>query len=123
MPSELSASVISEGTDATKPVNRESTTEAPSLPVFDDEVVGTPQMDTGADFFSSIGAIRNSMALDNLIPHQNYARDSSVATAIGSRPSSAASEASRNNTFKMYPSDESDIDRLIAKSLAISTWS
>ncbi len=69
-----------------------------------------------------MGTIRNALPEHNLIPHQNYAHDSSVAATIGSRPSSAASESMKSNTFRIYPSEESDIDNLVTKSLILGDF-
>ena len=112
-PSEVSASVAS---DAVQVADGESTTTAPSL--FGDEgVLGTPQMDAGADFFSTIGT-----ASELEVPHHNYGASSSVAATIGSGPSSIASENLKNNTFKIYPSDESETDGLVTKALVLGDF-
>lgn len=120
-PSEVSASVASDHTDldVTKTADGESTTTVPSL--FGDDN-GTPQMETEGDFFSTIGTIRGAVPTHMQIPHTNYAHDSSVAATIGSRPSSAASESVKNNTFRIYPSDESDTDRLVTKALVLGDF-
>ncbi|OSX63731.1 hypothetical protein POSPLADRAFT_1169143 [Postia placenta MAD-698-R-SB12] len=97
----------------------ESTTTAPSL--FGDELIGTPQMDAAADFFGSIGTVRE--ADDHIpIPHTNYPLDSSVAATIGSTASSVASEVLKSNTFRIYPNDESEIDRLVTKALVLGDF-
>ena len=112
-PSEVSASAAS---DAVQVADGESTTTAPSL--FGDEgALGTPQMDAGADFFSTIGA---TSELE--VPHHNYGADSSVAATIGSGPSSVASENLKNNTFRIYPTDESETDRLVTKALVLGDF-
>ncbi|KAL5498571.1 SEC31 [Sanghuangporus vaninii] len=119
-PSEKSTSVASDhATDATGAIDGESTTTAPSL--FGDDI-GTPQMDAEADFFSTMGTIRNAVPDHVQIPHTNYAHDSSVAATIGSRPSSAASETLKNNTFRIYPSEESEFDCLVTKSLVLGDF-
>ena len=118
-PSELSASAASDHTDVTKAIDSESTTTAPSL--FGDDI-GTPQMEAEADFFSTMGTIATSVPAHVQIPHHNYAHDSSVAATIGSRPSSAASETVKNNTFRIYPSEESEVDRLVTKALVIGDF-
>lgn len=115
-PSEVSAGATS---DTTHLPDGESTTTAPSL--FGDEIAGTPQMDAAADFFGSIGTSREDDA-QMQVPHHNYALDSSVAATVGSRPSSVASDTLRNNTFKIYPSDESDTDRLVTKALVLGDF-
>lgn len=112
-PSEVSASIAS---DAVQVADGESTTTAPSL--FGDEgALGTPQMDAGADFFSTIGT-----APELEVPHHNYGVDSSVAATIGSGPSSVASENLKNNTFRIYPCDESETDGLVTKALVLGDF-
>lgn len=118
-PSELSASVASDHTDVTKAIDGESTTTAPSL--FGDDP-GTPQIEAEADFFSTIGTIRSAVPNHMQIPHTNYAHDSSVAATIGSRPSSAASEAIKDNTFRIYPTGEDGVDRLVTKALVLGDF-
>ncbi|KAF9460284.1 hypothetical protein BDZ94DRAFT_1223438 [Collybia nuda] len=108
-PSEVSASVTSDATSG----NQESTTTVPSL--FGDDGPGTPQLDPGADFFSAISQ-------ENLVPHTNYGIDSSVAATIGSGPSSVTSESLKSNNFRIYPTDESDTDRLVTKALVLGDF-
>ncbi|KAH9830086.1 uncharacterized protein C8Q71DRAFT_787175 [Rhodofomes roseus] len=117
-PSEVSASAASDNTNI--PVaDAESTTTAPSL--FGDDIIGTPQTDAAADFFGSIGTGQRDD--DQIqIPHRNYGLDSSVAATIGSGPSSVASEALQSNTFKIYPPDESETDRLVTKALVLGDF-
>ncbi|TCD71012.1 protein transport protein S31 [Steccherinum ochraceum] len=115
-PSEVSASVAS---DATHQADGESTTTAPSL--FGDEVAGTPQTDAAADFFGSIGSARTAED-DQLVPHTNYPVDSSVAATMGSRASSVVSESLKDNTFRIYPTDESETDRLVTKALVLGDF-
>ncbi|EIN09101.1 WD40 repeat-like protein [Punctularia strigosozonata HHB-11173 SS5] len=121
-PSEVSASVASDATGATTTGDGESTTTVPSL--FGDENIGTPQTDAAADFFSSMGMARGAddTSLHPQVPHTNYPIDSSVAATIGSRPSSAASEGLKNNTFRIYPADESETDRLVTKALVLGDF-
>lgn len=111
-PSEISASVDSDTTNATRQVESESATTAPSL--FGDDGLETP-VDNGTDFFSAI-------AQGQLVPHTNYGVGSSVAATIGSGPSSVASEALKSNSFKIYPNDESDVDRLVTKALVLGDF-
>lgn len=117
-PSEVSASAASDNTNI--PVaDSESTTTAPSL--FGDDLIGTPQMDAAADFFGSIGSRQGDE--DHIeIPHRNYGLDSSVAATIGSGPSSVVDEVLQNNTFKIYPPDESETDRLVTKALVLGDF-
>ena len=118
-PSEQSTSVASDHTDVAGTIDGESTTTAPSL--FADDT-GIPQMDAEADFFSTMGTIRNAIPDHVQIPHTNYAHDSPVAATIGSRPSSVASEALKNNTFRICPAEESDVDRLVTKALVLGDF-
>ena len=96
----------------------ESTTTAPSL--FDDDI-GTPHTQE-VDFFSTIGTLRGAILHHVQIPHQSHAQDFSVAATFGSRPSSAASEILKSNTFGIYPSEESDVDGLVTKALALGDF-
>ncbi|TBU47884.1 hypothetical protein BD309DRAFT_950771 [Dichomitus squalens] len=116
-PSELSASE----TSTTRQADGESTTTAPSL-FGDDNLIGTPQGDAAADFFGSIGTARSAEDDNIRVPHHNYPLDSSVAATIGSRPSSVASETLKDNTFRIYPNDESETDRLVTKALVLGDF-
>ena len=115
-PSEVSTGAAS---DATHHADGESTTTAPSL--FGDEIAGGPQNDAAADFFGSIGTSRGDEPQID-VPHHNYPLDSSVAATIGSRPSSVASDTLKNNTFRIYPNDESETDRLVTKALVLGDF-
>ena len=119
-PSEVSASVASDATSAMRMVDSESTTTAPSL--FGEDNIGTPQTDAGADFFTTMGLTNNSDDARIRVPHTNYGIDSSVAATIGSRPSSVASDTLKDNTFRIYPSDESETDRLVTKAVVLGDF-
>ena len=108
------------------PADGESTTTAPSL-FGDDPAIGTFGAGTGADFFSSMAAVPDTDANDTqtmVVPHTNYGIDSSVAATVGSGPSSVASESLsvKNNTFRIYPTDESETDRLITRALVLGDF-
>ncbi|KAI0777311.1 hypothetical protein BD413DRAFT_467598 [Trametes elegans] len=120
-PSEVSAGGASDTTSTTRQADGESTTTAPSL-FGDDNLIGTPQGDAAADFFGSIGTARTAEDDNIQVPHQNYPLDSSVAATIGSRPSSVASEVLKDNTFRIYPTDESETDRLVTKALVLGDF-
>ncbi|KAI9061594.1 WD40 repeat-like protein [Trametes sanguinea] len=120
-PSEVSASGASDTTSTTRQADGESTTTAPSL-FGDDNLIGTPQGDAAADFFGSIGTARTAEDDSIQVPHHNYPLDSSVAATIGSRPSSVASEVLKDNTFRIYPTDESETDRLVTKALVLGDF-
>ncbi|KAH9849003.1 hypothetical protein C2E23DRAFT_841396 [Lenzites betulinus] len=119
-PSEASAGGGSDTTSTTRQADGESTTTVPSL--FGDDPIGTPQGDAAADFFGSIGTARTAEDDNIRVPHHNYALDSSVAATIGSRPSSVASETLKDNTFRIYPTDESETDRLVTKALVLGDF-
>ncbi|TFY75915.1 hypothetical protein EWM64_g8098, partial [Hericium alpestre] len=120
-PSEVSASNASDTTNITPLADGESTTTAPSL-FGDDNVGGTPQMDAAADFFSTMGISQSATADEPVVPHTNYGLDSSVAATIGSGPSSVASEMLKDNTFRIYPADESETDALVTKALVVGDF-
>ena len=93
----------------------ESTTSVPSL-FGDDLGPGTPQ----EDFFNTI--VQNGSNPHTVtVPHMNYAVDSSVAATMGSRASSVSSETLKN-TFKIYPAEESEADRLVTKALVLGDF-
>ena len=113
--SEQSASVTSDVTDITKPADGELPTT--TLFLFDDDIE-TPHTQE-ADSFSTTSTLRGAILDHVQIPHQNYVQDSSVAATFGSRLSSAASESLKNNTFKIYPFEESEVDHLVTKALML----
>ena len=116
-PSEVSAGVTSENAR-----DGESTTTVPSL--FEDDIgPGTPQFDAGDDFFATVGVAQDDGESQQIrIPHTNYGLDSSVAATIGSGPSSVTSEALKSNTFRIYPADESEVDRLVTKAVVLGDF-
>ena len=120
-PSEVSAGAASDASIATPLPDAESTTTAPSL-FGDDGPAGTPQLDAAADFFSTMGLNQSTNEAVPVVPHTNYGIDSSVAATIGSRPSSAASDTLKSNNFYIYPSDESETDRLVTKALVVGDF-
>lgn len=120
-PSEVSAGAASDTSIVTPLPDAESTTTAPSL-FGDDGPAGTPQLDAAADFFSTMGISQSTSEAVPVVPHTNYGIDSSVAATIGSRPSSAASDTLKSNTFYIYPADESETDRLVTKALVVGDF-
>ena len=120
-PSEVSAGAASDTSIVTPLPDAESTTTAPSL-FGDDGLAGVPQLDAAADFFSTMGIGQSTNEAVPVVPHTNYGIDSSVAATIGSRPSSAASDTLKNNTFHIYPADESETDRLVTKALVVGDF-
>jgi len=120
-PSEVSAGAASDTSIVPPLPDAESTTTAPSL-FGDDGPAGTPQLDAAADFFSTMGLNQSTNQTVPVVPHTNYGIDSSVAATIGSRPSSAASDTLKNNTFHIYPADESETDRLVTKALVVGDF-
>ena len=121
-PSEVSASAGSDATSAARLADDDSTTSASLF--GDDNTIGALQPDAAAEFFSTIGlAQTDSGDLQQvLVPHHNYGIDSSVAATVGSRPSSVMSDSMKNNDFRIYPGDESEIDQLIAKALVLGAF-
>ena len=90
----------------------------------DDDVPGTPGGGS-TDFFSSMaaGTLLRNPQLDHIIPHKAEVAESSVGATIGSRASSVRSEVIKDNTFHIYPSGESDVDRLITQALVLGDFS
>ncbi|KAF8816748.1 hypothetical protein BYT27DRAFT_7181181 [Phlegmacium glaucopus] len=120
-PSEVSAGVTSDTASAALPTDGESTTTAPSL--FGDDIPGTPQVDAGHDFFNTVGVAQDDGESHPVhVPHTNYGLDSSVAATIGSGPSSVTSESAKSNGFRIYPGEESDVDRLVTKALVLGDF-
>ncbi|KAF9486167.1 hypothetical protein BDN70DRAFT_846626 [Pholiota conissans] len=116
-PSEVSTGITSDTASGNVHEEEESATTAPSL--FGDDIPGTPQH----DFFNTVGVAQadgESHAV--LVPHVNYGFDSSVAATIGSGPSSVTSEVLKNNGFRIYPANESDIERLVTKALVLGDF-
>lgn len=119
-PSEISASVTSDTASAILPTDGESATTAPSL--FGDDIPGTPQVDVH-DFFNTVGVAQdNGESHPVHVPHTNYGLDSSVAATIGSGPSSVTSDSTKINGWRIYPSEESDVDRLVTKALVLGDF-
>jgi protein transport protein SEC31 len=123
--SEATPSEVSATTDTTKKTAvTEAETEVTELFGGSDGGIGTPQIDAGAgaDFFSSMSSNRTAIPDRMMVPHQEQAKDSSVAATIGSRASSVISDNLNTNTFKIYPADESEVDRLITRALVVGDF-
>lgn len=123
--SEATPSEVSVTTDATKKTAAtEAETEVTELFGGSDGGLGTPQVNAGAgaDFFSSMSSNRTAIPDRMAIPHQEHAKDSSVAATVGSRASSVVSDSLKSNTFKIYPADESEVDRLITRALVVGDF-
>ncbi|KAL7415103.1 hypothetical protein BDY24DRAFT_283384 [Mrakia frigida] len=117
--SEFSASGLS---DSTKKTEAESeATEPPSL--FGDEGgAGTPQVDAGADFLSSLGSLRTALPEHVRIPHIVNVAESSVGATVGSASSVTSDDNLKVTTFKIYPAGESEVDRLITRALVLGDF-
>lgn len=118
-------SEVSGMSDANKAA--ESETTEPSL--FGDDAVNVGGVDAaGADFFNSISGeggagARSALPERVLVPHANIAPGSSVAATAGSPgPSSIASENIKASTFRIYPSEESEADKLITRALVLGDF-
>ncbi|KAL0062586.1 protein transport protein S31 [Marasmius tenuissimus] len=119
-PSETSLGATSNATStATHLAETESNTTVPSL-FGDDNAPG--QVEAHDDFFNNIASVDENAPARVLVPHHSYGLDSSVAATIGSRPSSVASETLKSNTFRIYPSDESETERLVTKALVLGDF-
>lgn len=109
-------------TSATSDHNK-TTESAGGVSLFDDDAPGTPSAGASTDFFSSMaaGALRNP-SLDHVVPHKSEVAESSVGATIGSRASSIRSEVVRDNTFRIYPPGESEVDRLVTQALVLGDF-
>ncbi|BEI98107.1 hypothetical protein CcaverHIS631_0304060 [Cutaneotrichosporon cavernicola] len=89
----------------------------------DDRPVTPADVGGDTDFFSSMaaGSLR-SRQFGSIIPHLNQPANSSVAATVGSAPSSVRSESIKENVFRIYPSGESDTDRLITQALVLGDF-
>lgn len=77
-----------------------------------------------ADFFSSMaaGTFKNPV-LDHIMNQKAEVAESSRAATMGSQASSVRSENIKDNTFRIYPSGESDTDKLITQALVLGDFS
>lgn len=110
--------------DLKTPEAAPSISEDKKSDMFDDRPVTPAAVGGDADFFASMasGSLRNPQ-LDSIVPHTSQAADSSVAATAGSGPSSVRSESiNKENNFKIYPSGESDTDRLITQALVLGDF-
>ncbi|PLW33232.1 hypothetical protein PCASD_09524 [Puccinia coronata f. sp. avenae] len=119
-PSEASVSAISDGT---KLAEAESEITEPSL-FGDDNANAAGQTAASVDFYNSMRSHRppGSAGLPDHVFSRVSAPASSVGATIGSQTSSVASEVTRNNTFQIYPSEESKGDRLITRALVVGDF-
>ncbi|CAO1624180.1 unnamed protein product [Parajaminaea phylloscopi] len=129
-PSEVSTTVSSEPKATTE--GGESEVTEPSL--FSDDNGHRPGAgpasgdQSGVEFFNSISGesgagVRSAVPERVLVPHMSFPPASSVAATAGSPgPSSVASVDLRPTTFRIYPSDESDVDKLITRALVLGDF-
>lgn len=105
--------------DSTKTLGEGTEITEPSL--FGDEAPG--QQQAAADFYSSIRSNRPTAIPDHLYAGGER-EQSSIAATIGSRASSVASmdQLRESSTFKIYPSDESETDKLLTRSLILGDF-
>ncbi|SNX86898.1 probable Protein transport protein SEC31 [Melanopsichium pennsylvanicum] len=80
----------------------------------------------GSDFFSQIStdtpAVRSALPAHLLSDSRTPVDMSAAATAGSPGPSSVASESIRPSTFKIYPSEESEADKLITRALVLGDF-
>lgn len=117
-PSEASVSATSDA----KTVEAESEITEPSL--FGDDNPAAPtttqQQQAAADFYSSIRSGRPAALPDHIFG--NEVASSSVAATQGSRASSVISESIKATTFKIYPTEEGEAERLITRALVLGDF-
>ncbi|PWN51119.1 hypothetical protein IE53DRAFT_314480 [Violaceomyces palustris] len=115
------------GTEATKANEAESEVTEPSL--FGDDSAA-PNGTAGADFFNSISSAETAPPVRSALPDHILAAarndvapgSSAGATAGSPGPSSVASDVGRNSTFRIYPSEESEADKLITRALVLGDF-
>ncbi|PWN18074.1 hypothetical protein BCV69DRAFT_301531 [Microstroma glucosiphilum] len=107
----------------------ESEATEPSLFSEDAGANGSSATDqAGLEFFNTISGesgagVRSAVPERVLVPHMTFPPASSVAATAGSPgPSSVASADLRPTTFRIYPSDESDADKLITRALVLGDF-
>ncbi|SJX65258.1 related to SEC31-component of the COPII coat of ER-golgi vesicles [Sporisorium reilianum f. sp. reilianum] len=97
--------------------------EEPGL--FGDDAADPANKDA-SDFFSQISAdptpAARSALPSHLLSESQPPIHSSAATAGSPGPSSVASETIRPSTFKIYPSEESEADKLITRALVLGDF-
>lgn len=126
-PSETEASTSAASDATTKIGAAESELTEPSL-FGDDAPANNAQQQAATDFYTSLssgtGNDRPAGVSDRFALSQaNVERaGSSVAATMGSRPSSVASENLKPTTFRIYPQDESEADRLLTRALVLGDF-
>lgn len=77
-----------------------------------------------ADLFNSLGSAPAKSAVpEHLFASAPTGTTASVAATAGSpRPSSIASESLRANTFRIYPDNESEFDKLVTRALVLGDF-
>lgn len=104
--------------DATTKFASEAESEITEPSLFGDESTALTGA-AGADFFSQIASGRPSL------PEHIFARDAVAGSSVAATVGSASSVASLNlkpTTFKIYPAEESEVDRLITKALVLGDF-
>ncbi|EST08137.1 Steroid receptor RNA activator-protein/coat protein complex II, Sec31 [Kalmanozyma brasiliensis GHG001] len=100
--------------------------DEPSL--FGEDAAGAAGNNDASDFFSQLSADQPSSAIRSALPghllseSQAPVQASAAATAGSPGPSSVASENIRSSTFKIYPSEESEGDKLITRALVLGDF-
>ncbi|PWZ01867.1 hypothetical protein BCV70DRAFT_185434 [Testicularia cyperi] len=113
----------------------ETTSEATEPSLFGDDTAAAGANADGSDFFNQLStdtsatsaapanaAIRSALP-DHLLAEASNVNLASAAATIGSPgPSSVASESIRPSTFKIYPTEESEADRLITRAIVLGDF-
>ncbi len=114
---------VSEETAEPAPSTDAKDANEPSL--FGDDA--TASANDGSDFFNQLSsgqppALRSALPDHLLSESQAPFHSSAAATAGSPGPSSVASENIRSSTFKIYPSEESEADKLITRALVLGDF-
>lgn len=103
------------------------TKDATEPSLFSDDAAATGAND-GSDFFNQINSTQTSTGIRSALPDhllsgsQAPFHSSAAATAGSPGPSSVASENIRPTTFKIYPSEEGEADKLITRALLLGDF-
>jgi len=121
--SEVNGTTSDAGSAPTTELTEANLEDAPKEPSLFGEPTATHG--DGADFFNSIGETKSALPIHLTDGGGGAAPSmapSAAATAGSVGPSSVISEGIRANTFRIYPADESDADKLITRAIVLGDF-
>lgn len=122
---EAANEIVEPAAIATEPAPEVEANDIDEPGLFGDDAAGAANNDA-SDFFNQISAgqtpaVRSALPSHLLSESQPHIH-SSAATIGSPAPSSVASESIRPSTFKIYPSEESEADKLITRALVLGEF-